>query len=209
MDPAFDPPPIRARRVAQTGDLAACAVTAPVKLACGQVRPAGRLRSGDLLATLDGRAEPVLWASPPLVAPLVEAAAGAGAGAQVTPSTFVHMDAPAALFGGEGVLCPAGASDLPARWGTCVAILLPRFALIRIGGAWCGGYQPDPAALAALPADARASLRAQHPRVLHVGGQAAYMPDLPVIGARERALRALVTARGSDRADRTSGREAG
>jgi hypothetical protein len=119
------------------------------------------------------------------------------------------MDAPAALFGGGGVLCPAGASDVQARWATCVAILLPRHALIHVGRAWCGAFRPDPAALAALPAGARASLRAQHPRMLHVGGQAAYMPDLPVIGARERALRALVTARGSDRADRTSGREAG
>jgi hypothetical protein len=208
MEHAFDPPPLGPRRAAQSGDIAAFAATAGVTLACGLVRPARMLRTGDLLETLDGRAEPVLWASPQLAAPLVEA--GPRAGAQVTPATLVYMDAPAALFGRAGVLFPAGAfGAAPARSGACVAILLPRHALVRVGSAWCGAFRPDPAAIAALPPAARRSLRAHHPRALQAGGQAAYTPDLPLIDARERALLALVTARGSDRADRTSGREAG
>jgi hypothetical protein len=203
------PRPPRARAALSVA-VAACAADAPVATPAGPVA-AGRLRAGDLVLTDGGGAERILWTSPPLRAAVVEVAPGAA----VTGATLVRLgaDREGRLFGRGAVLCRAGdlggPGALPRDESDCVAILLARHALIRVGAAWCGAFLPEPAALAGLPAPVRRSLRARHPRVLHAGGQAAYLPDAPVIDARERALIALLSARGSGRAGRTAAPEAG
>jgi hypothetical protein len=182
---------------AQAASFAAYACHAFVATPQGP-RQVGALRSGDLVTTLDGGAEPVLWCSAPMRFPVVCLARGAVA---ATPGSLILCHDPLAglLFGHDGVLARARdlAPTVPEP-SECVAILLAGHGLVRIGAAWCGSFLPDPAALATLSPDQRRALRRAHPRAGQLSGQAGYLIGRPVLDPRGlAALRAAsLNARG-------------
>ncbi|MGI1661824.1 Hint domain-containing protein [Palleronia sp. KMU-117] len=149
-------------------------------------RPAGALDPGDLVTTLDGGAEPVLWRSAPARLPVVRLA-----GARVTSDCLVLRRDPLAglLFGNVEVLARAGdlAPRAPGR-ADCVAILLAGHGLARVGANWCGTFLPDAASLAALAPDQRRALRRAHPRAGQLCGQAGYLIGRPVLDPRALAV---------------------
>lgn len=172
-----DPAPVDRVRSVSVAAYASDAFVATPKGA----RPAGTLRSGDLVTTRDGGAEPVIWHSAPMRLPVVRVAP---AGPVTTPDSLIlRQDASGGLLFGEAEVLARAGDLAPSRMEMtmCVAILLRGHGLLRIGGAWVGSFQPSPASLAALSADQRRALRRAHPRAAQLSGQAGYLIDRPIL----------------------------
>ena len=182
-------------------------------------RPVETLASGDLIRTRNNGYQPLRWAGRGTASPGHAVRLRPGALRETGPTAELSLPGHQrvliasaradALFGASEVLVAAGALDHldtvdPVPWGGSTAVLLfDAHEIVLAGGLWVESFLPDEAAMAALPPEEAADLKAAYPRLCHATGQAGYISARMVLNAREARLvtdDTAVSVRGSARA---------